>query len=61
MTEQQSLLLLTTKECVKKVHGLTLVFGVVAIMILSIKIEMGLILLPDLEAYMNECSSYEFL
>ena len=43
----------------KKVHGLTLTFGVVAILILSIEIEMGLILLPDLEAYMNECGSYE--
>ena len=54
MTEQQSF-------CYYKVHGLTLTFGVVAIMILSIETEMGLILLPNLEAYMNECGSYECL
>ena len=48
------LLILTTKDCVKKVHGLTLIFGVVAITTLSMGIEMGLRLLPDLEAYINE-------
>ena len=45
---------MTTKDCVKKVHGLTLIFGDVAITTLSMEIEMGLRLLPDLEAYTNE-------
>ena len=45
---------MTTKDCVKKIHGVTLIFGVVAIIISSREIELGLILLPDLEAYINE-------
>ena len=48
------LLIMTTKDCVKKVHGITLMFGLVAIMISSMEIEMGLILLPYLEANINK-------
>ena len=46
--------MLTTKDCVKKVQGVTLIFGVVAIIPPSMEIEMGLRLLPDLEAYIKE-------
>ena len=43
-----------TKDCVNKVQDDTLIFGVVAIITPSMEIEMGLRLLPDLEAYIKD-------
>ena len=48
------LLLLTTKDVLKTVHRITLLFGDIAITTSSMEIEMGFRLLPDLEPYINE-------
>ena len=48
------LLLLTTKDVLKTVHRIMLLFRDIAITTSSMEIEMGFRLLPDLEPYINE-------